>query len=58
MEPIIHIVNYPSLITQITPNEHILKLWKERMDKWADIKLRKTLGGNITIHKPINNKIL
>lgn len=53
MEPIIHTVDYSSLITQITPNEHIVKEWKERMDKWADIKLRENMGGNIAMHKSI-----
>lgn len=37
----------------IIPNEHIVKEWKERMDKWADIKLRENMGGNIAMHKSI-----
>jgi hypothetical protein len=36
----------------IIPSESIMKEWQIRMDKWANIILRKKLGGNIEIHKP------
>jgi len=51
MEPIIHIVDYPSF--PILNNSELMKKeWKEVIDKLVNMNIRHSLGGNKGIHRP------